>query len=822
MQETNQRYVDTSQMVSWIKTYDDTMIDIHNQMDVDEFYNLLFDRWESQMASAGEKNAFRAFYGGQLVQQVRSKECDHISERLEPFSAIQCDIKGKTTLLDSLRDYVDGEIMEGDIPNDLIFHLKRFDFNLRTLTRSKINDYFSFPNRIDMRPYTVEFLNEESSTDEQDVFELVGVLVHSGTAESGHYYSYIRERPSNAETETWLEFNDEAVSTWDSAQLELATFGGPDVNMGSDVNSVLYDKTYSAYMLFYQRSSVLKAARKEMQIRDLAPPSQVDIMPQLHDVIMNNNTVFLRRHCLFDRSHAIFVLQFFESMTIGNNGQCSPEHQTERSAMAMLLGHLDQVVGRVKTSAVFHRYRASLQTRLRNCHRCAKAFLDYFVVRPEAFRQLVQRNPEPPFRLAIGDMLIVALEEIREHNPAYYGPEAPPMDVVLNMQTSAIDGVLILFRRIFENFHCNLRSWNECFHLILRFAELGDAETAALLHDDWLKDLMFIIAADANYPGLPEHYAMLVRGLSRRMSNKPPSYEVIIQLINHLMKALEPLVQDDMVEEANERLALHIEASSQPLPWTSEEVNVLFAEDRDYGGSFFVRRLIEIDQEPEDTCAIICRLAKGDEHMQKCVTRVLGNMISGKAELHSMVPFLRAALTFVCHCNEPGTSQQVLRHVTQACRVLENNEGKSFLDFFQLAIEALASMPLAEAKPGLTTHLELLPLWGPGLIGCLDKRSANLAQQWIENFLMRHQERWAQEDRELHDKGIQAARQLGVGCLQHLQEQYVAAERQVVGSTIEPLHKMILVSEQYFEMPITGGVPQEAFRNLKEGKPTTS
>ncbi|RXG47542.1 hypothetical protein VDGE_06482 [Verticillium dahliae] len=839
MQETSQQYVDTSQMVSWIKTYDDTMIDIHNQMDVDEFYNLLFDRWESQMASAGKRNAFRAFYGGQLVQQVRSKECDHISERLEPFSAIQCDIKGKTTLLDSLRDYVDGEIMEGenkykcstcdrhvdavkraclkDIPNDLIFHLKRFDFNLRTLTRSKINDYFSFPNRIDMRPYTVDYLNQESPTSEEDVFELVGVLVHSGTAESGHYYSYIRERPSTADQETWLEFNDEAVSTWDAAQLEAATFGGPDTNQVNDANSVAYDKSYSAYMLFYQRSSVLRASRQEMQAQGLVPPLHVDIIPDLHEVIKNNNTVFLRRHCLFDRNHAVFALQFFEFMMSFNNGQCSLEHQAERSAMAMLLGHLDQVVGRSKTSVLFHRYKTSLQTRFRNCHKCAEAFLDYFVGRPEAFRQLVQRNPEPSYRLATGDMLIIALEEIREHDPAYYGPEAPPADDEILVPNSAIDGALILFRKIFENFHCNLRSWNECFHLILRFAELGDAETAALLHDDWLKDLMFVIAADANYPGLPEHYVMLVRGLSRRMSNKPPSYDVIIQLINHLMKALEPLVQDDMVEEANERLALYLEDPSQPLPWTSEEVNVLFAEDRDYGGSFFIRRLLEIDQEQQDTCAIICRLAKGDEHMQKCVTRVLGNMISGKAEMHSMVPFLWAALTFVTHCNDPDTSQQVLQHVTQACRVLENNEGKSFLDFFQRAIQALVCMPLAEAKPGLMMHLELVPLWGPGLIGCVDKRSASLAQQWIEGFLVRYETQWAHEDAELHDRLVQAARQLGVGCLQYLQEQYVLAERQVVGSTIEPLHKMIVASEAYFEIDIDGGVSREGFHHLKEG-----
>ncbi len=113
LQDSIRRFVDTQECVGSIKTYDDTPIDIHNQMDVDEFYNLLFDRWEGQLLSSEAKRTFRSFYGGQLVQQVRSQECEHVSERLEPFSAIQCDIKGKSSLQESLQAYVGGEIMQG-------------------------------------------------------------------------------------------------------------------------------------------------------------------------------------------------------------------------------------------------------------------------------------------------------------------------------------------------------------------------------------------------------------------------------------------------------------------------------------------------------------------------------------------------------------------------------------------------------------------------------------------------------------------------------------------------------------------------------------
>ena len=113
MQETTLRSVDSSGIADSLITYDNTLIDVSVQMDVDEFYNLLFDRWESQILSEADKKKFRAFYGGQIVQQIKSKDCDHISERLEPFSAIQCDIQGKIGLIDSLNAYVTGEVMEG-------------------------------------------------------------------------------------------------------------------------------------------------------------------------------------------------------------------------------------------------------------------------------------------------------------------------------------------------------------------------------------------------------------------------------------------------------------------------------------------------------------------------------------------------------------------------------------------------------------------------------------------------------------------------------------------------------------------------------------
>lgn len=114
MQDSFRKSTDPRDFAACVKSLDKTPIDITVQMDADEFYNLLFDQWEAQLIKSADKQRFRSFYGGQTLNQIKSKECEHVSERTEPFFAVQCDVQGKANLQESLQAFVQGDVMEGD------------------------------------------------------------------------------------------------------------------------------------------------------------------------------------------------------------------------------------------------------------------------------------------------------------------------------------------------------------------------------------------------------------------------------------------------------------------------------------------------------------------------------------------------------------------------------------------------------------------------------------------------------------------------------------------------------------------------------------
>ncbi|VDM41159.1 unnamed protein product [Toxocara canis] len=299
-------------------------VNVREQQDALEFYNAMFDSIDEGLKKIGEAPICEKLFGGTFADQKICKDCPHRYLREEPFTSISVDIRSHNNLLDSLKEYVKGDLLNNDnaylceecnkkvtaikrlcvakLPPYLTIQLKRFDFDWERDVPQKYNDYFEFPLDLDMMPYTlaeadsmkestyvrsppsgidsgtggsIETPSEKCATESPAVgtgtsdmkgtedsstrYRLRGVVVHSGQANGGHYYSYIR---SEEEGGRWYKFDDIDVMEWHLNKEEMRStwFGGDYLSEAFDNTSNRYQKKrqkrwWNAYLLIYEKLS---------------------------------------------------------------------------------------------------------------------------------------------------------------------------------------------------------------------------------------------------------------------------------------------------------------------------------------------------------------------------------------------------------------------------------------------------------------------------------------------------------------------------------------------------------------------------------------
>lgn len=677
----------------------------------------------------------------------------------------------------------------------MIFHLKRFDFDLRTMQRSKINDHFSFPNEIDLNPYTVEYLSDQTK-DQEDIFELVGVLVHSGTAESGHYYSYIRERPSRSEHTNWFEFNDENVSPWDASLMEAATFGGP----GYSLDGVMQDKPNSAYMLFYQRASSLKQQQEAMPQQGTSMPLHVGINSQQKEHICLDNAQLLRRHCLFDRSHAPFVQKCFDharkldEVEATNSDHMPDSNGTDDDdlppqkimsvlAMDMVLSHLDQVVVRKKDLPDVDSFYNMIADAISQNPRFAFLFYEYFHKRPNALRSLLQRNPDPDVRRFSQDCFIAALKKTREEMPALYFPTAAHDSTFQDAghnngqdfhlarrsislpEDCVLEGAMKVLNRLWKGFPVYIRAWDDLFKTFYGFGQLGSREAIFLLAHDYLEKLCRIITAD---PSADQHtsYAKMLQNIMRRMNGQMPSYGWIIAVIELLLEQLDPdLGPNSIVETPAERL---------DKQWTSKEVAIFSSHPTKRGASHFMEKLIEIDQVRDITTRILLRLMRASVVMDSHLLGALQFKIPRDNTSQSLEPFLRTAVMYLENTQYPNHANTLATYIARHARYLHVSQLPALIYFFRRTL----SLRRPEVNLVAQVHdccFGFIQEWAPYLLVHPLARVRSDAVRLVEQELLTYAPNWNfGENQELKRQLVlTTAQSLALACFDLLRDPYI-------------------------------------------------
>ncbi|KAG8511338.1 putative ubiquitin carboxyl-terminal hydrolase FAF-Y [Galemys pyrenaicus] len=333
-------------------------VNLREQHDALEFFNSLVDSLDEALKALGHPAMLSQVLGGSFADQKICQGCPHRYECEESFTTLNVDIRNHQNLLDSLEQYIKGDLLEGanayrcekcdkkvdtvkrllikKLPPVLAIQLKRFDYDWERECAIKFNDYFEFPRELDMEPYTVRGVakleennlntdnqltqqntQSESETSESTKYRLVGVLVHSGQASGGHYYSYIIQRNGvEGERNHWYKFDDGDVTECkmdDDEEMKNQCFGGE--YMGEVFDHMMKRMSYrrqkrwwNAYILFYERMDTINQDEIIRYVSELTITRSYQIMsPAIERSVRKQNVQFMHNRMQYSLEYFQFV-----------------------------------------------------------------------------------------------------------------------------------------------------------------------------------------------------------------------------------------------------------------------------------------------------------------------------------------------------------------------------------------------------------------------------------------------------------------------------------------------------------------------------------
>eukprot|EP00667_Euglena_gracilis_P000622 EG_transcript_622 len=255
------------------------------QHDVHELNRVLCDTLERKMKMTEVAGTMELLFKGVTTNVIQCLDISFESRTKESFYDLQLNVKGCSGVKDAFRQYVAVEVLDGSnkylaegqglqaakkfiqltaLPNVLILHLKRFEYNAQTGALQKVNDRYEFPTTLDLDEFVAGTPGEDGQTFS---YALFSVLVHAGGVHGGHYYAFIR--PDHQDS--WYRFDDERVTRVTEQDAVAENYGGPVAPGGGAASSL---RSANAYVLVYIRQCTLS--------RILFPISDVDIPSAVH------------------------------------------------------------------------------------------------------------------------------------------------------------------------------------------------------------------------------------------------------------------------------------------------------------------------------------------------------------------------------------------------------------------------------------------------------------------------------------------------------------------------------------------------------------
>ncbi|KAL1414805.1 hypothetical protein MTO96_007264 [Rhipicephalus appendiculatus] len=495
-------------------TMDHQPLNTGEQKDMVEFFTDLISKLEEMTPQL--KELVKHLFCGVLSNNVVSLDCSHISRTLEEFYTLRCQVADMRNLYESMNELTVKDTLEGDnmytcsqcgkkvraekraciqrLPRILCFNTMRYTFNMVTMMKEKVNTHFSFPLRLDMSNYMESNLlpsqarqdNGEAKKEAPDEdtgsyeYDLIGVTVHTGTADGGHYYSFIRER-QNPGKDKWFLFNDAEVKPFDPSHIAAECFGGRD----DEQNLRLRNRQVHGFFLRKDEQRLHAVLRTPADTSlEPKPETTLRLPSELAEWIWQDNMQFLQDKSIFDHTYFNFLYQMCGS--IPQTLSCGEE----ATLLAAQLGtsFVLETLIHAKEKPTMAQWIELLTKQFNASKAACEWFLDHMAEDECWPVQILIKCPNQVVRQLFQRLCIHVINQLQPGHSALYLQPYPDSDDSSDVDISQIGQyscvtrfVRKLLALIEHGAKQHLRHLTEYFAFLLEFAKMGEEECQFLL-----------------------------------------------------------------------------------------------------------------------------------------------------------------------------------------------------------------------------------------------------------------------------------------------------------------------------------------------------
>jgi ubiquitin carboxyl-terminal hydrolase 34 len=538
MQDSNTPCVDTQTLAKYLNISVDTQEDVHG------FYTIFMSALE-QCLSPAATAVFNGMFSGKLVTQVQGS-CGHVSSRTEPFSDLSITVQNKTSLADSLDEFVQGEPMQGankykclscdaesggklvdamrrtcldTVPDHLTVCLKRFTFDMMG-QESKNNDFFQFPEEIDLAQYKRDSLENPDSPAQSDMFKLVGVIVHAGILTFGHYWSYVRLRYPDSRVCRWARLEDNIYRPAKGfEEVRNECFGGAK-------------DTHNGYVLFYQRESAFKVAASSTSTPNAQlgynMPPRVQIPTDLYYQIHQQNVERHRTAQPFDDGFHRVVVDVIHEFRVrktnaledsaspqssdmsssGDDQLAMPDRLQSHASLARLaLSYITHVLLSEKVPPKLLQFVTAFKNLVFADITIARCFIEGVCSDPEVLLRVIDHD-EVDSRNLIKGLLKECLITLKNHDQDNY----------FGAFTQYVTAHASLLSQMGPRYH----KWFDYFAMAYEVKMLGDDETSVVLNAGYITWILETAIAVPFHPLAHQNQQVLANAVRKGKASYQP------------------------------------------------------------------------------------------------------------------------------------------------------------------------------------------------------------------------------------------------------------------------------------------------------------